>query len=705
MRNKVKKICSVIAAVTLLSTAFSFASCKDSYKGTKIEYTTPSAPAVSNGGFAVKYGEYVYFINGVEDNTAKNKYGDVVKGALMRIKDSDLQSSNYDKAETVVPMLFVAKDYDAGIYIYGDYVYYATPTTDKTVEGGQVANTQLDFKRAKLDGSEAMKDYYFRLTSNTANYRFVQAGEKDTVYCLYEKDGNLYSFNTETRSDVMLVKGASTYYYDTDDLSNPNVYYTMSVTKDLDKENQTKENYNQLYVVNAAATATANASEASYTVKGGKTYKFDKAGLKANYDSIELDKYSTYPYVNLGTLVLDGIGSISESTQYNDATEKNAMPGGYTYTVRYYKNNGVYLTRSDSSKLLYLPANADGNSVKRNEKLETVALSASTNATESAVFTMEGGKHVYFYLSDTTLYKATANADGTAETLAIAKEVATDVTLWKLNGDYLYYYGSGTRDRSLNRINYTGDADDYNNLLRSDEYKPLSVSYVDLNDDWYQPEFFGDTLLYPNAQYFGQGATSYNYIYATKTGATADLKAAIEAYDEVIEEIDSQSGDVDLQNAMTYYFRTGETSKFDAAAAKELYDANQTKAFAEFKESFKDKLESNYIRLVGKQNEADKEAIDADWDLSILQEEEEKTESGLPGWAIGLIIGGSVVVVGAIVAIVIVAAKKKAAKKKEDEATVNAYKRKKIDTTDDKSIDVYATEESAETQEETSEKE
>ena len=42
--------------------------------------------------------------------------------------------------------------------------------------------------------------------------------------------------------------------------------------------------------------------------------------------------------------------------------------------------------------------------------------------------------------------------------------------------------------------------------------------------------------------------------------------------------------------------------------------------------------------------------------------------------------------------------KKKKAKKAEDEATVNAYKRKKIDTTDDKSIDVYAEEEPVETE-------
>ena len=42
---------------------------------------------------------------------------------------------------------------------------------------------------------------------------------------------------------------------------------------------------------------------------------------------------------------------------------------------------------------------------------------------------------------------------------------------------------------------------------------------------------------------------------------------------------------------------------------------------------------------------------------------------------------------------------KKKAEKAEAEATVNAYKRKKIDTTDDKSIDVYADDEAEKTEE------
>ena len=81
-----------------------------------------------------------------------------------------------------------------GIYIYGDYVYYATPTADKDKDNN-VANTHLDFKSAKLDGTETMKGYYFRLSSNSANYRFVEVD--GVVYCMYEESGTLKEDESE----------------------------------------------------------------------------------------------------------------------------------------------------------------------------------------------------------------------------------------------------------------------------------------------------------------------------------------------------------------------------------------------------------------------------------------------------------------------------------------------------------------------------
>ena len=105
------------------------------YKGDKLDYVSSETDGVSNGGFVVEKDNYVYFINGAEDYTASNKYGEVTKGALMRIAKSDLDDSKYQNAEVVVPMLFVAQNFNSGIYIYGDYVYYATPTTDKNLSG------------------------------------------------------------------------------------------------------------------------------------------------------------------------------------------------------------------------------------------------------------------------------------------------------------------------------------------------------------------------------------------------------------------------------------------------------------------------------------------------------------------------------------------------------------------------------------------
>ena len=105
MWNKSKKIVSLVAAATFLGAAFTMGACnKGDYKGNKVDYQSTTAEAVSNGGFVVEKGDYVYFINGEESYTATNEFGDVVKGALMRIKKADLNDGKYDSVQTVVPL-------------------------------------------------------------------------------------------------------------------------------------------------------------------------------------------------------------------------------------------------------------------------------------------------------------------------------------------------------------------------------------------------------------------------------------------------------------------------------------------------------------------------------------------------------------------------------------------------------------------------
>ncbi len=721
--SKSKKIISVLMATLALS---AFAGCGEKkYEGEQLTAGYVSdvtqAPVSSNGGFAVEKGEYVYFVNGSEVSSANNSYGKVVKGALMRISKTQLAEGKYSEAQILVPSLFVAGDYTSGIYIYGDYVYYATPTTDKNNDG-QIENSYLDFKRAKLDGTEAPEKYFLRLSSNSAKYRFVEVD--GAVYCMYEEDSKLKSYNVETKKTTVLVSGASGFFYDTQNVENPNVYYTMGVTYEADKTTPTTATYNQIYCVNAAATAVVDEKTASYKVYEGETeiasYNFDEKFMKDNAKDkgYTLSDYTTYPYVNLGKLVLDGVGkqpAVSADTRFNkDETSISSAStvNGYTYTIQSQTNDGLYFTRKESdadpyaSYLYYLPSarSADWNTVTGNKSVDIVS-NESTNASATALFLVETNgttrTHSFLHLSETILKRTTTNASGAvAESVNLAYELPTELTLWKTEGDYLYYYGAGTNGKNLTRINYKGAAEKYNPLYVEEEYEPLTVSLVDFNDSWYKPEFIkaGDSslVLYSSAQSFG--ATAYSYIYAAKLGATADIVASNEKIDEVNEYIDGYEDNSQLQDLMRYYFRSGETAAYEAVKAE--YSTYQQEEFDKFVKlfadggKFKGMMESDFIGLVGRRTESDDEAIAESWADGLLKADEEEDDSeGLPAWAIVLIVVGSVLVVGAGVAIpTVIVLKKKKAQKRREEAIVSAYKRKKLDTTDDKSIDVYADE-------------
>lgn len=722
----IKKIITGVLAVTCLTSAVAFSACgDDNYTATPLTgyEETKNAPVESNGGFAVKKGSWIYFINGTQYYTASNEYGDAVRGSLMRISETNFNAGNYTQAEIVVPQLFVAQDYDAGIFIYGDYVYYATPTTDKDMETGEAERTKIDFKRAKLDGSETMKGYYFRLDNNTSNYRYVE--ENGVVYCLYEEDTTLKSYNTVTGVTSVLVKGAtSSYYYDTD-VTDGKVYYTMAVTKGTDTDNPVTMDYNQLYCVSASATATVDAEKASYTTSNGDTYNFDeyfmqkkneeaKEKAEENDEDVELpydfEDYSTYPYVNLGELVLDGCG------QFDGATTSPSL-GGYTYTLTTYQNGGVYFTREelpntgsdqetgDTYYISDTAKDAEGyNAVTANANLKEVD---GNGATASAIFTEKEGLITYYYNVTGSIYKHVVG--GKTTMLTNANTALNKATLWKVDGDYLYFYSENSNGNNIGRINVTGKESNYQEAMlgemeeytTADEYRPQIITFVDWNMSWYKPEIFGEILLYSNVQSFGD--KSYNYIYATKLDSVKEVKERIADYNAVYEEINKAKGTA-LQNAMTYYFRTGKTEAYDSVK-EEVYNETQQKAFDDFKAKFEGDnpefvLESEYFTLMGKWSDEDAAEINQSWvDLLTPEKDATEEESGLPTWAIILISVGSALVVGVAAFIVIRKVRRAKAKKREEEATVNAYKRKKIDTTDDKSIDVYADENAEETSE------
>ncbi len=742
MRDKVKKILGITLATVCLGAMF--AGCGEDtmqYGGDTPDNYVSEAAVSSNGGFVVVKGDYVYFINGKESEEASNEYGEVVKGALMRISKADLDAGNYDNVKTIVPSLFAAKDYTAGIFIYGDYVYYATPTTDETDKGESVTS-YIDFKRARLDGKEGpMKDYYLRLSDNTTRYRFVE--ENGVVYCLYEQDGALKSLNTDTRKTTVLVEGAaSSFYFDTEDVTNPYVYYTMNVTP----EGGSQQSYNQIYRVNAAATATTNGSAASYTVydEDGvaiKTYQMNKSDMEEANDEAkenkedavyDLDDYSTYDYVNLGELVLDGVGSdttICVPTQYNWETDRTlcAADEGYSYTLSdsCYQGGTLYLTRSKlgmstsspdatAYALYYLTDEgvngADWNVISGNGVLAGNVASTNSSVTSAgAMLYSANGIEYAIYQSSGTLYREGYDkTTQTTETVKLATEVGsvTFSSLDETNG-YLYFTQSSGNGVSLSRLKYDGEAKEYNPpMYVGDGYEIVTLDFVVCNNDWYKPELIGDTLLYSNAQSFG--GSTYEYIYAVKMGTIDEINALNDKYDEVQSFITKSSHPDDLQQAMQYFYRTGETTIFEEFRDSTQYSTSEKEAFDKFVAMFEEDgqfygmLETDLTTQVGITKEDDIDAMEEGWRDTLSEEEEteeEEEDSSMPTWAIVLIVVGAVALIVAAYIVIASYEKKKKLRKMEEAATVNAYKRKKIDTTDDKSIDVYADDDKTETTE------
>lgn len=721
MKDTMKKRLGILLATVCVGTVF--AGCSSSaYKGDTLDGVfDKTATVTSNGGFAVERGDYVYFINGKESPDKENKYGEVVKSALMCIKKTDLAQGNYDKVKTIVPSLFASQNYDAGIYIYGEYVYYATPTTAKTMEG-TVANTHIDFKRAKLDGTEApMKDYFFRLENTSeSNYRFVQVPGKDTVYCLYEEGGVLKSFNTDTNTSTVLVSGAkSEFFYDEENATNPVVYYTMGVKASLDGQ---EAGYDQLYSVRADATVTGlDSGKASYTVSNGYTYDFDEVAMKEDNEEAlaeggtakyKFDDYTTYPYVNLGKLVLDGVGMSTTKTQYTHSTATPIETAGYNYTINGYRDGGLYFSRSavqknDSdvgNKLYYVTdvTASTWDSISANDGANFELVATDDANTENALFYKDGNKHYYLYVSGEKIFRAGYDneAQKAIDDLQITNDSVGSATLWTLdkqNGEVYYWVAKASgkgNGNALSKLRYNGEPDDYNTHYDKAEFKPVTLDYVDFNadTDWYMPEFIGDTLLYGNAQSFG--SESYVYVYATKLGSVVSLAEKNEKYNDVQTFITDAKNPTAVQDVMQYYFRTGKTEYYDAV--KEKYSASQKKAIAEFVEKFgTDKefanaFESNFISFVGKMTDEDKEEIAQSFKDSLAKIEETDTTKKIEPWIIWTIVGGGVALILAGVAtILIIVSKKKKAEKARQASIVNAGKRAKVDVQDDKSINVY----------------
>ena len=547
MNKTMKKVLTILSTLAIgAATVFSLGACTYNYKA--FDGYTKAEAVESNGGWVVQVQidgkKYVYFINGQpatkadeEGNTAQkeNIFNKITRGALCRAEVKS--DGSYGKTEMIVPLVVTGENYDAGIYVYGDYVYYATPTTAKNING-EIEEGYLDFKRSKLDGTETMKGYYFRASEATAQFRFVTVG--DSVYCLHVDGSDLYSckIDGEKGTDTLLVKGAGSYFFSQTDEEDPYVYYTMGVTLFADQASSVPQNYNQIYRVKADATSALKDGKISVTGSGeGYTYdyvySFDVDSLQAQADKDKDDdvtfnknKIEDYPYVNLGQPVLDGVGSAVDlkNSQYNHNVKDRSgnSVDGYKYTLLAYNDGGIYYTRqncdkytaNESTTTYYFDASKMGKetdpaAMNKQEHNDFIG-GSDTKASSSSFFYQDGTGHHYFYNESNVLMRKDVAKDGTETQVKQAYTTVVDY-LFMADG-YLYYTTASTEGEFVDVCRLKLTRTDYNTIFdgKDNEVNIFRVQHV---SSWYAPEiidgavYFLDTMTpvgggYPMAKSF-----------------------------------------------------------------------------------------------------------------------------------------------------------------------------------------------------------
>lgn len=757
------------AAAALIAAGLTVtAACSGNYKSDALTGDI-SGNVVSNGGFAVEKGNYIYFINGVESNTAVNSFGDVLKGSLVRISKENLAAGNYASVETVVPLIMYSGNYDGGIYIYGDYVYYSTPSAAKDSSGATL-NSRLEFKRSKLDGSETMSGYYFQSENTAVDYRFVEVDGK--VYLMYalseslygEEDAvsNIHSVNLETGKDTLLAYNVDSYFFDEDNLSNPYVYYTMNVTYNMGTSNAVEAEYNQIYRVCADAA------------EGDRTYDFSYIE--------DYDAESDPVYVNLGEFVFDGIGALCDLTQFNygydpakdedTSSDKTNTLSGYTYEIVHYADGTLYYTRTPASNvtevLLYTddaevgasswnpvsgnPAATD-NYGGRMLLLNGTSLSDYTFITDS-----EGKPSGVIYTDNDTLMSANfeggslknevrlSNVSGEVTILGISEETAyaglpaaDGAASAKAEYTFLYYGVTGEGNSySVHRIALGGTAEDYEEFPADDStsnYNDTRILDLDVSSGWYMPEIISGYFFFPSET---SDMMDYDYVMAfdlrpegaaasdDTTMSNAQIEEINDLYDSVMGEDDGVIAGIDsedfenLPNALRYAFYTRDAGYLDeliqmwedegedeeylySTESAQMYKdfINAEGEYAEFKQHSKQingetvyaTSRDYYYNLVGKMTEEDAEDYTTSLRSDYMQAEPTEAEEGWfeslstgakVGFIIGVCVAGIIVIGAAVLIPLFIIRKKRKALPRYNKARI------KVDTTDDKNIDVYA---------------
>lgn len=449
------KLVTVLVAL-LICLAVVFTACNGAKEFKPVELPQ-KGEVESNGGIAVKYGEWLYYVNGYESSVdAENTYADLTDaprvGSIVRIKyaliedllainDKDLTSAQKskeiaqfvrDNAETVVPNFYYSANttstYLNGIYIFGDRIYITTPN-DELTPGGNTLTGQSVLMSYNLGGGDAQRHFVF--TSNKAQIWFSEADGK--VMATYIMDSKLYSLDVSAGKETLLSNEDETVSNVTIDRAGKNIYFldadgsicklAVGATKyDVVVENEKSEGHGHSHVT--YTIKSVNNGTVYYTVSNSNDPTVDNVVLYyANSDKT-------------GEIAL-ATSNITTFYGWNDRIVYVKQDSGYY---------GIYVTTGDGSEIKMVVSPQYNDSSITFDRIE--------------------GDILYYHTSDSVYYKLDlTTANESKEGIPYAKSLAAASNWYQpdMIGDYVFTLSAS--NISVAKFNAEAKKNDYTAML------------------------------------------------------------------------------------------------------------------------------------------------------------------------------------------------------------------------------------------------
>lgn len=447
-----KKIISLIIVILVASVLF--AGCESYKMNTLSEVSDPNAVVTSNSGLAVKQGEYIYFINGKSDyaytESSENYFNhknNQLKGAILRGKLSD--NGSIENVVTVVPKNVMTSYTSGGFYIYGDWIYYTSPTTTADFSGNMKSDSALVFYRTKTDGSKTQKICEVEGTT----FEYVVTPE----CILYTSANSLYrvdlTANRNFKSE-QIVETYSAIRFFVNPSFNPatSAYNAVAVyTKSSDDESAMT---NELYYVNAQGESKLLINQNTFTDDPLNVNNITKVyNVTVTNAFVANDKaiiYYTLAYTRGGTSTVAGSYSyVIDGQAFDEAKQKQIHHATISTTAPI-----------DESSYYYL----DTNIYKLyKDGVETEIIDFGATVTVMSIENVAGKDYIY-YLSSSALHRREISLTGeevksNAQVIKATSQIATDWLSSEYLSGYIFYTNSAN-----NNYTYALKLDTYNVL-------------------------------------------------------------------------------------------------------------------------------------------------------------------------------------------------------------------------------------------------